>query len=105
MGRFVCKNVVGETGEYGLAVAFEIATEEATVALRVKRICVGEGMRGDMQLVTIETPRQPSTQRELEASQGAHNDCVHVVGVEVEICDQLVDIRFAFEGKPVLTNG
>jgi hypothetical protein len=56
--------------------------------VRVKGVGVGEGVRGDLELVPAEPPGDPPAERLLEPGQRQHDDGVHVLGVELRVGQQ-----------------
>ena len=88
VGGLVGDDVVREASEGTGRVAVEIAEEEALILLRVESVGLAEGMGSDVQLMAAEAPGDPAAERELEASQSAHDDRVDVLGMEVGACEQ-----------------
>src|SRR6516162_5678198 len=84
--RFVCDDVMRETGEDRLAVtSHEIAKKDRPVVPRIKCIGIGECVRDDVNLMSAETPGAPAPECEFELCQRAHRNRVHVLGMEPRI--------------------
>ena len=89
-------DVVREARVDRLVRELEIAEEDAPVVTRIVGVRLREGVRDEKELVApnAQASRRPSA--ELERGQRARRDCVDVLGMEVEVADEL---RTVLPGK------
>jgi hypothetical protein len=86
--RFVHDDVVREAGvDGGARRAGEVAEHESLVLGRVERVGVVHPVGGHLELVRAERPADAPSQRELEARQRAHHECVRVLRMEAVVLD------------------
>src|SRR5687767_6630445 len=86
VGHFVSDNVVRETTENGPAArSRKVSEHKGFIPLRIEGVGVGEGMRGDLELVTGETPTDAAAECELKPSENAHGDRINILGMEFRI--------------------
>jgi hypothetical protein len=62
--------------------AGEITEEYRAIVAGIKCIRIGEGVWGDVKLMSIRAPGHAPPERELELRQRTHSDHVDVLGVE-----------------------
>src|SRR5262249_3579884 len=89
--RFVCDDVMRETGEDKLAVTpREIPKKDRPVVPRIKRIGIGECVRDDVNLMSAETPGAPAPECKFELRQRAHRNRVYVLGMKPRVLQELL---------------
>src|SRR5262245_43227167 len=90
MRRLVCHDIMGKACIKRLAAtSHEIPEEDAAILTRVKGIRVGEGVRGDVQLMPIRTPGTAASQCKLELGESPHRNGINVLSMKARIFEQL----------------
>jgi hypothetical protein len=90
-------DVVRQTAKHHVLLSLKISEHKRLILFRVESIGIGKCVWRNLDLVTVKPPAYPAPQRELEASQGSHNNRVDVLSVKVRVREQLrvfcVDVR------------
>src|SRR5712692_8117017 len=99
MRRFVRNHIMRETAEDCPHVTCEVAEDQGLVISRIEGVRLGEGVRGDLELMARERPADPTPQSLLEARECGHCDRVDILLMKarirhesVEVCDSGVGV-------------
>src|SRR5215471_2553014 len=81
--------VMCKTGKDGLSVqSREVSEKNSPIIPGIEGICIGEGMRRYMNLVSIGAPGDAAAERKLETRQRTHNDGIYILRMESGIHEQ-----------------